>query len=302
VRRAGDVIPEVAAVVLEKRPTNIGAQFDLFQRLLGKCPVCGSTIVREEGEVDWRCSGGLFCAAQRKQALLHFAGRRAIDIEGLGDKLVEQLVDSHLVNSLPELYELTVEKLAALDRMGEKSAQNLINARDNAKSTTFARFIYALGIRNVGEATAKDLAKHLGSLDALITADSERLQQIPEVGPIVAQSLLSFFAEPHNIEVVSALRAYGIHWEEQIIQPQRSLPLSGQTFVLTGTLAAMGRDEAKERLELLGAKVSGSVSKKTDFVVAGMEAGSKLDRARELKVAVLDGAEFIELLRKYEVR
>jgi DNA ligase (NAD+) len=220
----------------------------------------------------------------------------------LGDKLVEQLVDSHLVNSLPELYELTVEKLAALDRMGEKSAQNLINARDNAKSTTFARFIYALGIRNVGEATAKDLSKHLGSLDALITADSERLQQIPEVGPIVAQSLLSFFAEPHNIEVIRALRAYGIHWEEQIIQPQRSLPLSGQTFVLTGTLAAMGRDEAKERLELLGAKVSGSVSKKTDFVVAGMEAGSKLDRARELKVAVLDGAEFIELLRKYEVR
>ncbi|MDD2685993.1 MAG: NAD-dependent DNA ligase LigA [Gallionella sp.] len=300
VRRAGDVIPEVAAVVLEKRPANIGAPFDLFQRLQGKCPVCGSAIVREEGEADWRCSGGLFCPAQRKQALLHFAGRRALDIEGLGDKLVEQLVDGGMVATLPELYELTVEKLAALERMGEKSAQNLVEALQQSKHTTLARFIYALGIRNVGEATAKDLAKHFGKLDALMAADAERLQQVPDVGPIVAQSLLAFFAEPHNCDVVRQLRAHGMYWDEQEVQAQAAAPFGGKTFVLTGTLEAMGRDEAKERLELLGAKVSGSVSKKTDFVVAGSEAGSKLDKAIALNVAVLGETEFLELLSKHE--
>ncbi|MDZ4200886.1 MAG: NAD-dependent DNA ligase LigA [Gallionella sp.] len=298
VRRAGDVIPEVAAVVLEKRPADIGAPFDLFRQLDGHCPVCGSAIVREVGEADWRCSGGLFCPAQRKQALLHFAGRRALDIEGLGDKLVEQLVDGGMVSSLPDLYDLTVEKLAPLERMGEKSAQNLVDALEQSKHTTLARFIYALGIRNVGETTAKDLAKHFGGLDVLMAADAERLQQIPDVGPVVAQSIVAFFAEAHNIEVLKALRGHGITWIEHEVRPPQATPLSGKTFVLTGTLASMGRDEAKERLESMGAKVSGSVSKKTNFVVAGAEAGSKLEKAIELEVTVLDEAQFLALLEQ----
>jgi DNA ligase (NAD+) len=296
VRRAGDVIPEVVGVVLERRPADAGAPFDLNARLGGRCPVCGSHIVREEGEADWRCSGGLFCAAQRKQALLHFAGRRAMDIEGLGDKLVDQLVDGDRVHSPADLYRLDMATLANLERMAEKSAQNLIEAIEQSKQTSLARFIYALGIRNVGEATAKDLARHFGGLDALMAADETALRQVRDVGPVVAQSIVAFFAEAHNREVVAQLRACGVNWPEQEGAKMEAQPLAGQTFVLTGTLVAMGRDEAKEKLEALGAKVAGSVSKKTSCVVAGSEAGSKLDKALQLGVKVMDEQEFLTLI------
>jgi DNA ligase (NAD+) len=298
VRRAGDVIPEVAGVVIDQRPANAGEPFDLFKRLGGKCPVCGSRIVREEGEADWRCTGGLFCPAQRKRALLHFASRRALDIEGLGDKLAEQLVDGGIVNTPADLYKLGMSVLADLDRMGEKSALNLLEAIEHSKRTTLARFIYALGIRNVGEATAKDMARHFGKLESLMEADEETLQQVRDVGPVVAQSIVAFFSEPHNIEVVKALRAHGVQWVEHEVQAVRESPFSGKTFVLTGTLANMTREQAKEKLETLGAKVSGSVSKKTDYVVAGVEAGSKLEKAKELGVAVLDEQQFLALLAK----
>lgn len=296
VRRAGDVIPEVVGVVMNLRPANVSEPFDLFKRLSGKCPVCDSAIMREEGEADWRCSGGLFCPAQRKQALLHFAGRRAMDIEGLGDKLVEQLVDGGIVHTPADLYTLGMGKLVDLERMGEKSALNLLEAIEKSKRTTLARFIYALGIRNVGEATAKDLARHFGKLERLMQADEAALQQVPDVGPIVAQSLLAFFAEPHNLEVVSALRTCGVEWAEHEAQAVRESHLSGKTFVLTGTLPTMSRDKAKELIEALGAKVSGSVSKKTDYVVAGTEAGSKLEKALQLGVMVLDESGFMELI------
>jgi len=287
VRRAGDVIPEVVGVVLEKRPAEVGEPFDLSKRLGGKCPVCGSAILREEGEANWRCTGGLFCPAQRKEALLHFASRRALDIEGLGDKLVEQLVERQIVQTPADLYDnhkLNLQMLADLERMGEKSAQNIIDAINHSKKTTLARFIYALGIRNVGETTAKDLARHFGSLDNLIAADEARLQQVPDVGPIVAQSITAFLAEQHNRDVISQLRISGVSWAEYEGERIEVLPLKGKTFVLTGTLPSMSRDEAKAALEALGAKVAGSVSKKTDYVVAGAEAGSKLDKARELDV------------------
>ena len=296
VRRAGDVIPEVVGVVLDQRPPDAGKPFDLFERLGGKCPVCGSRIVREEGEADWRCSGGLFCPAQRKQALLHFAGRRALDIEGLGDKLVEQLVDGGIVNTPADLYKLGMNAVANLERMGEKSALNLLDAITRSRQTTLARFIYALGIRNVGEATAKDLAQHFGSLDNLLAADAEGLQQVRDVGPVVAQSIVDFLAEAHNREVIAQLRASGVHWPEHEQRHTAELPFNGKTFVLTGTLDGMTREAAKEKLEALGAKVAGSVSKKTDYVVAGAEAGSKLDKARELGVTVLDEQQFLELL------
>jgi DNA ligase (NAD+) len=302
VRRAGDVIPEVVGVVLEKRPANVGESFNLFKRLDGHCPVCGSAIVREEGEADWRCSGGLFCPAQRKQALLHFAGRRAMDIEGLGDKLVEQLVDGGIVHTPADLYTLGMSALADLERMGEKSALNLLEAIEKSKHTTLARFVYALGIRNVGEATAKDLARHFGKLERLMQADEAALQQVSDVGPIVAQSLRAFFAEPHNLEVVDALRRHGVKWEEHDGVSDQVLPLTGKTFVLTGTLASMSRDEAKSRLEALGAKVAGSVSKKTVCVVAGSEAGSKLDKARELNVAVWEEQQLLSQLEELETR
>ncbi len=298
VRRAGDVIPEVVGVLPDRRPA--GAQPFVMPT---SCPVCGSHVVREEGEADARCSGGLFCPAQRKQAILHFAGRRAMDIEGLGDKLVDQLVDEKIIHSLPDLYRLDVETLASLERMAEKSARNLVEALQRSRQKPLAKFIFALGIRNVGETTAKELVKHFGKLDKIREASAEQLQLVPDVGPVVAQSVFEFFREPHNIQVI-----------EDLIDPQRcgmvleefeginalSLPLAGKTFVLTGTLAAMGRDEAKERLESMGAKVSGSVSKKTDFVVAGVEAGSKLDKAVELGVAVLTEADFLELLIRTE--
>ncbi len=296
VRRAGDVIPEVVGVVLDRRPPDAGKPFDLFKRLHGKCPVCGSRIAREEGEADWYCTGGLFCPAQRKRALLHFAGRGAMDIEGLGYKLVDQLVDRAIVNTPADIYKLGMNAVANLERMGEKSALNLLDAIGQSKRTTLARFIYALGILNVGEATAKDLAQHFGSLDNLLAADADGLQQVRDVGPVVAQSIVDFLAEAHNREVIAQLRASGLHWPEHEQRQTAELPFSGRTFVLTGTLGSMARDEAKEKLEALGAKVAGSVSKKTDYVVAGAEAGSKLDKARELGVAVLDEQQFLELL------
>jgi len=298
VRRAGDVIPEVVGMVADKRPAD-AQRFDLYARLGGKCPVCGSEITREEGEVDWRCSGGLFCAAQRKQAILHFAGRRAMDVEGLGDKLVDQLVDADIVRTLPDLYKLGIAKLSALERMADKSAQNLVDGLEKSKQTTLARFLYALGIRHVGESTAKDLARHFGQLDRVLGASEAQLLEVNDVGPIVAQSIHTFFAQPHNREVVEQLRACGIAWKEDDgTGDSTPKPLLAQTFVLTGTLPTLSRDEAKDMIEAAGGKVSGSVSKKTHFVVAGEEAGSKLDKARELGIALLDEAGLLELLAK----
>ncbi len=291
VRRAGDVIPEVVGVLPERRPP--GAEPFAMP---AHCPVCGSDAVREEGEADHRCTGGLFCPAQRKQALLHFASRRAMDIEGLGDKLVEQLVDAGIVRALPDVYRLGFVALAALDRMAEKSARNLVDALQKSKQTTLARFLYALGIRHVGETTAKDLARHFGTLDGVMAAGVDPLLQVPDVGPVVAESIHTFFAQPHNREVVEQLRAVGIHWPEGPPAPAALLPLAGKTFVLTGTLPPLGRDEAKDLLEAAGAKVSGSVSRKTHYVVAGEEAGSKLDKARELGVPVIDEARMRALL------
>ncbi|MCW5664481.1 MAG: NAD-dependent DNA ligase LigA [Piscinibacter sp.] len=292
VRRAGDVIPEVVGVVPKARPHYVPNL-----RMPRSCPVCGSTVVRERGGVDHRCSGGLFCAAQRKQALLHFAGRRAMDVEGLGDKLVDQLVDGGLIRTLPELYKLGVAKLAALDRMAEKSAANLVAALEKSKQTTLARFLYALGIRQVGEATAKDLAKHFGSLDRVMDASVEQLLEVPDVGPIVATSIRTFFEQPHNREVVEQLRAAGVRWDEHDGTADTApKPLAGKTLVLTGTLPSLGREEAKALIEAAGGKVAGSVSKKTHYVIAGEEAGSKLDKARELGVPVLDEAGLRALL------
>ncbi len=293
VRRAGDVIPEVAAVIYAKRPAD-AREFVMPTH----CPECGSVILRLEGEAVARCSGGLVCPAQRKQALLHFAGRRAMDIEGLGDKLVDQLVDAGVVRTAADLYRLGLAALAGLERMAEKSAGNLVQAIERSKSTTLARFLFGLGIRQVGEATAKDVARHFGRLDAVMDASIEQLLQVKDVGPVVAESIRRFFDEPHNREIVEQLRAGGVHWDE--FEPAASSaadgPFAGKTVVLTGTLAAMSRDEAKERLEAAGAKVSGSVSKKTDFVIAGAEAGSKLDKARELGVAVLDESQLLARL------
>jgi DNA ligase (NAD+) len=288
VRRAGDVIPEVVGVIADKRPAG-AVPFSIHARLKGKCPICASDIERPEGEVDWRCSGGLFCPAQRKQAILHFASRRALDIEGLGDKLVDQLVDSGLIRTLPELYKLGVAKLCALERMAEKSAQNLVAGLEKSKHTTLARFLFALGIRHVGETTAKDLARHFGKLDRILEASEAQLLEVKDVGPVVAQSIHTFFAQPHNREVVEQLRACGIGWEETDGTADTApKPLAGKTFVLTGTLPTLSRDEAKDMIEAAGGKVSGSVSKKTSYVVAGAEAGSKLDKAQELGVEIID--------------
>jgi DNA ligase (NAD+) len=297
VRRAGDVIPEVVGVVLEQRPADAGEPFDLYRRLGGHCPVCGSDIAREEGGVDWRCSGGLFCPAQRKQAILHFAGRRAMDIEGLGDKLVDQLVDGGIVRTLDELYKLGVANLAALDRMAEKSAQNIVDALARSKQTTLARFLFGLGIRQIGETTAKDLARHFGTLDRIMDASVEQLLAVRDVGPVVALSVHTFFAQAHNREVVEQLRAAGVHWPEHDGEADLSpKPLAGKTLVITGTLPTLSRDEAKDLIEAAGGKVAGSVSKKTHYLVAGEEAGSKLDKARELGVPLLDEAGLRALL------
>lgn len=291
VRRAGDVIPEVVGKVAGERPFYV-PNF----RMPKTCPICGSEVVREKGEANHRCTGGLFCGAQRKEAILHFAHRRAMDIEGLGDKLVDQLVDGQVVRVLPDLYKLGLTSLAALDRMAEKSAQNVLAALEKSKSTTLQRFLFGLGIRNVGESTARDLAKHFGKLDAIMDASMEELLQVKDVGPVVADSIHTFFAQPHNREVVEQLRACGVHWEEG--EPAEKAPqiLAGLTVVLTGTLPTLGRDTAKDMLEAAGAKVSGSVSKKTSYVVAGAEAGSKLAKAEELGVPVLDEAGMLALL------
>ena len=308
VRRAGDVIPEVVGRVPGPR---VGYVPNF--RMPRECPVCASRVSREKGGIDHRCSGGLFCPAQRKQALLHFAGRRAMDIEGLGDKLVDQLVDGGLIRTLPELYTLGVAKLSALQRMADKSAANLVAGLEKSKSTTLARFLYALGIRHVGETTAKDLARHFGGIDRLMDASLEQLLDVHDVGPVVAQSLRTFFEQVHNREVVEQLRAAGIGWPEHEgtvtsaaplspLPPLPPLPLAGQTFVQTGTLPVLTRDEAKALIEAAGAKVAGSVSRKTHFVIAGAEAGSKLDKARELGVTVLDEAGLRALLHESGLR
>ena len=296
VRRAGDVIPEVVGVVppaADQPPRERSAIFTM-PRI---CPVCGSVAVREEGEADYRCTGGLFCNAQCKQAILHFAQRRAVEIEGLGDKLVEQLVDAKIIRTLPDLYRLGFTALAGLDRMAEKSAQNIVDALEKSKQTTLPRFLFGLGIRHVGEATAKELARHFGGLDAIMDASEEALLQVNDVGPIVAKSLRTFFEQAHNREVVEQLRACGIRWEEGAASADSPKPLAGMTFVLTGTLPTLGRDDAKDLIEAAGGKVSGSVSKKTSYVVAGTEAGSKLTKAQELGVAVLDEAALLEMLK-----
>ena len=291
VRRAGDVIPEVVSVVLDRRPPG-APQFTMVTH----CPVCGSLAEREEGEADHRCTGGLFCSAQRKQAIWHFAHRRAMDVDGLGDKLVDQLVDLGLVKTLADLYNLKLDNLANMDRMAQKSAVNLLEALEKSKNTTLGRFLFSLGIRHVGEATAKELARHFGQLDAIMAASEDALVQVADVGPVVAHSIHTFFAQPHNREVVQALRNAGITWAEGDALAPTEMPLAGITVVLTGTLQSMGRDEAKERLEALGAKVAGSVSKKTQYVVAGAEAGSKLEKAQALGVPVLDDRGLAALL------
>ena len=293
VRRAGDVIPEVVTVLKERRPANARE----FKMPLA-CPVCGSAVVRLPDEAVARCSGGLICAAQRKQALLHFASRRAMDIEGLGEKLVDQLVDQNIVKTTADLYRLGLVALAGLERMAQKSAQNVLDAIERSKNTTLARFIFALGIRNVGEATAKELARHFGSLDRLMQADLGALQQVPDIGPVVALSIAQFFAEAHNREVVEQMRACGMRWEEGAPRAAAAAArLAGTTFVLTGTLPGMSREEAKELIETQGGKVAGSVSAKTDYLVAGAEAGSKLARAEQLGIAVLDEAGLLQLLK-----
>ncbi|MBI3523621.1 MAG: NAD-dependent DNA ligase LigA [Betaproteobacteria bacterium] len=291
VRRAGDVIPEVVAVVLEKRAI-MAPQFVMPKT----CPECGSAVEKPEDEAITRCTGGLYCPAQRKQALLHFASRRALDIEGLGDKLVEQLVDQAIVKTPADLYSLDPGNLLKLERMAEKSATNILAAIDKSKQTTLARFIYALGIRNAGEATAKELARHFGGLDALMQADEAALQQVPDIGPVVAASIVSFFAEPHNRVVIAQLRAAGVYWTEGEAARVVSSAILGKTFVLTGTLPSLTREEAQERIEALGGKVKSSVSAKTDYVVAGAEAGSKLDKALQLGITILDETQLLELL------
>lgn len=295
VRRAGDVIPQIMGVVESRRPAG-ARRF----RLPEACPVCGSRIVRPEGEVIARCSGGLYCPAQRKQAIAHFASRRALDIDGLGDRLIDQLVERGLVASPADLYELQPAQVAALERMAEKSAAKLLDAIERSKETTLARFLHALGIPEVGEATAQLLAGEFGDLDAIIAADAERLQQVPDIGPVVAGHIAGFFAEAHNREVIERLRRLGVHWPAGRSRVRVAQPLAGQTFVLTGALESMTRDEAKSRLQALGARVSGSVSAKTGYVVAGTDPGSKLDRAQELGVAILDEARLLDMLHEAE--
>jgi len=291
VRRAGDVIPEVVAVLAEKRPPN-ARRFEMPS----VCPECGSHILRPADEAVARCTGELFCPAQRKQAITHFASRRAMDIEGLGEKLVDQLVEANLVHTLADIYKLDLSTLSNLERMANKSAQNILNALETSKKTTLARFIYALGMRNVGEATAKDLAKHFGNLPALMQANTEDLLAVNDVGPVVAESITNFFSEAHNQSVIAELLTSGITWPETEGKQLSTGNLVGKTFVLTGTLPTLSRDNAKDLIEAAGGKVSGSVSKKTDYVVAGSDAGSKLDKAQELGIAILDEPGLLALL------
>ncbi|PWY55914.1 DNA ligase [Legionella qingyii] len=292
IRRAGDVIPEVVSVVLERRPAHTREI-----HLPKTCPVCGSEVVREEGEAVARCVGGLFCKAQLKRMMWHFASRKAMYIEGLGSVLIEQLVDEGIVRHLPDLYRLDVATLANLPRMGEKSAKNLLDALEQSKKTTFSRFLYALGIREIGESSARMLAEHYGDIDSISKATEEELMGLQDMGPVGAFNVVHFFAQDHNCKVIEDLLALGIHWpkvEKKKVNKEHLL--FGKTLVLTGTLSSMGREEAKTKLLALGAKVSGSVSSKTDYVVAGSEAGSKLDKANDLGIAVLDEGQFLELL------
>ncbi len=294
VRRAGDVIPEIVGVLVDRRPSE-AREFTMPDH----CPVCGSEVQRIEGEAVFRCVGGLFCAAQRKQALGHFAGRRAMDIDGLGDKLIEQLVERELVRSPADLYRLDATILSGLERMGEKSAENLLNAIERSKNTTLARFLYALGIREVGEATAQALATHFGTLEAIMAADETALWEVPDIGPKVASRIRAFFREAHNRDVVAQLQAVGVRWSEARTR-QRTRTLEGKTFALTGTLDTLSRDQAKAGLQKLGARVSGSVSNKTDYLVAGANAGSKLTKATELGVLIIDESALLDLLRVEE--
>ena len=292
VRRAGDVIPEVVSVIQQRRPDGIRRI-----HLPKKCPVCASTVNREEGEAVARCSGGLFCPAQRAEALKHFVSRKAMDVDGLGSRLIEQLVAIDRIKSPADIYGLNQEELAAMDRMGEKSAANLIAAIEASKATTLARFLFALGIREVGEATAANLAAHFGNLEGIEAASKEELEDVTDVGPVVASRIRAFFSEPHNLDVIRNLRKSGIHWDDS--EPQAATvdgPFSDRSFVLTGTLSDMTRDEARLLIQKLGGKVTGSVSKKTDFVVYGENAGSKLTKAQILEIPTLSEVEFQALL------
>lgn len=291
IRRAGDVIPEVVKVIAERRPARTSEV-----QLPRTCPVCGSAVVKEEDEAVARCSGGLYCAAQRKESLRHFASRRAMDIEGLGSRLIEQLVDGDHVSSAADLYKLTREELAGLERMAEKSAANLVEALEASKETTLPRFLYALGIRDVGEATAMALANHFGGLERLMDATIDEVQEVPDVGPVVAEHVHNFFREKHNRDVIAALRRSGVRWQDIERKAQGEFPLAGKTIVLTGTLESMERHQAQERIRALGGKASGSVSAKTDYVVAGASAGSKLQKAEKLGVPVLDEEQFLRLI------
>ncbi|HEB77696.1 MAG TPA: NAD-dependent DNA ligase LigA, partial [Methylothermaceae bacterium] len=292
VRRAGDVIPEVVKVIPEKRPPDAKPV-----EPPGHCPVCGAEAVLDPGGTLIRCSGGLYCPAQRKAAIKHFASRRAMDIQGLGEKLIDQLLEKGLVKDVADLYSLTADKLMQLERMGPKSAQNLIEALNKSKHTTLARFLYALGIREVGEVTAQILADHFGSLERIMQASEAELAQIPSIGPVVAKHIVTFFRQPHNLEVIDRLRKAGVHWEEgeKVTGPR---PLEGKTFVFTGTLSSMSREEAKRQVEALGGRVTNTVSKKTDYVVVGENPGSKLDKARQLGVKILNEEAFLALLKQ----
>ncbi len=290
IRRAGDVIPEVVRIVVDKRPANTIA----FQSP-EKCPVCGSAVVELKDETILRCSGGLFCDAQRKESIKHFASRKAMDIDGLGDKLVSQLVDKNIIRNVADLYDLDIDRLSELERMGQLSSGNLIRALEKSKSTSLPRFIYAIGIREVGEVTARNLAEYYGSLEAIASADQEQLQEVADVGPTVAKHINSFFTQQHNVDIVRQLLEAGILWDK-IVKSSQRLRLQGVTFVLTGTLEAMPRDKAKHKLQALGAKVTPSISKKTDYLVSGHEPGSKLQKALDLGVKVIDEVEFMALL------
>ena len=291
VYRAGDVIPKVNRVILSRRPKS-AKRF----KFPAKCPECGSDAVRLEGESAIRCTGGLYCPAQKKEAIKHFISRRAMDVDGMGDKLVEQLVDKGLIKNVADLYSLKQESLEALDRMAEKSANNAILSLEKSKQTSLARFLFGLGIKDVGETTAKSLAEHFGDLDSIINTDESQLQEVSDVGPIVAQSIVLFFQQPHNIEVLNQLLNVGIQWPKLEKQSPSTKKLSGKTFVITGTLETLKRDELKDRLQALGAKVSGSVSSKTDYVVAGREAGSKLEKAKKLGIEIIDETTVLSML------
>ncbi|MCH8163194.1 MAG: NAD-dependent DNA ligase LigA [Proteobacteria bacterium] len=290
VRRAGDVIPEVLKVVLERRPENTRAF-----KMPTKCPICDSDIERGEGEAVIRCSGGLYCSAQQVQAIIHFASRRAMNIDGLGDKLIEQLVGKELIHNVSDLYRLQQTQLTYLERMAKKSASNIISALNNSKKTTLDRFLYALGIREVGDATARSLANHFGNLSAIQSATQEALEGVADVGPIVAKHIVTFFSQTHNQEVINNLLTAGVHWPDVEIKTEQ--PLQGKTFVITGTLEGMKREEVKQRLLALGAKVSGSVSRKTDYVIAGSDPGSKVEKARQLDVEILDEVGLLSLIK-----